>query len=321
MSLCVVAIHTHPMENCSNVFALNIYASIVSLAVPFFFIASGFLLSIKLHHPYDSEESIQIVKVYAARMIKLYLLWSVIYMPLALYQYIYLDHKHSWLWYVASYMRGLIFIGEHYNSWILWYLLSTIYSLQMIIILLKKHVSLYGIAFIGAVIFLSAYLIDCLVSYKGPLPVFLSALQLLIRITIANGRIFRGMLYIPLGMLLAHKTFSVKIAYPLFVACFISTMLSNGIVKSISGVVCAVSLFVIVLEFQSDSHVYPFMRKMSTVIYFIHMYVWSIGYKILYGQKHYGLDMFLMTASVCLAVSFVYVYVSLRWERLKNYVH
>ena len=38
------------IENCSNSLPLNVYQNIISLAVPFFFIASGFLLSIKLKH-------------------------------------------------------------------------------------------------------------------------------------------------------------------------------------------------------------------------------------------------------------------------------
>ncbi|ODM13342.1 hypothetical protein BEH84_01057 [Eisenbergiella tayi] len=36
MSICVVAIHIHPLANCNNDLLLSVYNNIVSLAVPFF---------------------------------------------------------------------------------------------------------------------------------------------------------------------------------------------------------------------------------------------------------------------------------------------
>ena len=44
MAVCVVAIHTEPLINCNNSFVQSICDSIVRCAVPFFFLASGFLL-------------------------------------------------------------------------------------------------------------------------------------------------------------------------------------------------------------------------------------------------------------------------------------
>ena len=43
MSIFVVAIHVRPLYGCTNTFVLAIYDNI-SCAVPFFFLASGFLL-------------------------------------------------------------------------------------------------------------------------------------------------------------------------------------------------------------------------------------------------------------------------------------
>lgn len=47
MAFCVIAIHTQPLVNCNNDSILSIYDSVVRLAVPFFFITSGFLLEKK----------------------------------------------------------------------------------------------------------------------------------------------------------------------------------------------------------------------------------------------------------------------------------
>ena len=40
----VVAIHTEPLVRCENIVVLNLYKAISDVAVPFFFIASGFLV-------------------------------------------------------------------------------------------------------------------------------------------------------------------------------------------------------------------------------------------------------------------------------------
>ena len=307
MSICVVAIHTQPFENCSNPIILNVYQNVVSLAVPFFFIASGFLLSTKLKWPCNSDEDIKTIKAYTIRITKLYLLWSLIYLPLAVYAYVYLDeNSRSFMRHVISYIRGLLLVGQHYNSWILWYLLSVIYALIMIIFLLKKRFSLYRIAFIGVIIFFVSYFLTFIAKYEGELPVYLMLFQKLIRYSISSGRILQGSFYIPLGMLIAHRTFGEKIAYPLFIASFAAMMMTEGLTRSIFVAVCAVSLFVIVSRFTSDSPVYPFICNMSTVIYFIHMYVWSISYKILYDKKTYGMSMFILTVSICIIISGLY---------------
>ena len=43
MAIVVVAIHTRPEMSCDSVFVRQIFETIYSLAVPFFFMASGFL--------------------------------------------------------------------------------------------------------------------------------------------------------------------------------------------------------------------------------------------------------------------------------------
>ena len=60
MSIFVVAIHIHPFENCDNQIILSIYNSLVALAVPFFFISSGFLVAAKCDAKLDNCDNIYI---------------------------------------------------------------------------------------------------------------------------------------------------------------------------------------------------------------------------------------------------------------------
>lgn len=135
MALAVVAIHTDPLINCFNRNILEIYNQIVNLAVPFFFLASGYLLAIRMTSNFSSNEDIQRVKYQLCKIIKMYLIWTVIYFPLAVYHYV--SSKISLYGAILLYIRGFLFVGENYNSWPLWYLLSTIYAMIVIIMILK----------------------------------------------------------------------------------------------------------------------------------------------------------------------------------------
>ena len=48
MAFCVVTIHTHPLEHCTITIINEIYDSFVRMAVPFFFLSSGFFIGTKV---------------------------------------------------------------------------------------------------------------------------------------------------------------------------------------------------------------------------------------------------------------------------------
>lgn len=66
-------------------------------------------------------------------------------------------------------------------------------------------------------------------------------------------------------------------------------------------------IFSSTLKFK-DSVIFPFMRTMSTVIYFIHLWVWTIYYKIMFGEITYGMQCFVTVMIVSLFVSFMYTF-------------
>ena len=57
-----------------------------------------------------------------------------------------------------------MFVGEHYNSWPLWYLLSTIYGLALIHYVKKKKLSAKGLLVISIVFMMISFGIDSFVS-------------------------------------------------------------------------------------------------------------------------------------------------------------
>ena len=128
MAVVVVAIHTHPFENCTNSDFLKIYELMVNMAVPFFFLASGYFLGMKMNWSFaeNLDDTNRIIKQ-LKKIIQMYLIWTVLYLPLAIYHFISL--KTIPIKAVLIYIRGFLFIGEQYNSWPL-YCLSYIYYLN-----------------------------------------------------------------------------------------------------------------------------------------------------------------------------------------------
>jgi hypothetical protein len=186
MAIFVVAIHTHPLENYALGFSEKIYNMLVSMAVPFFFISSGFLLFGKIDNLVDLGK----IWKYLKKIIKLYCIWTLIYIPLTIYAYI--GNDHSALMDALLFIRGLLFIGEHYNSWILWYLLSLIYSVILIGILIKFNVSIILIYLISILLLIFGHTMSFFVNEINDLQGFFKTIITLYKYAFGNGSYLQG---------------------------------------------------------------------------------------------------------------------------------
>lgn len=305
MSLCVVAIHTHPLDGFSHCVGYPIFSRIfdcvVRCAVPFFFLSSGYLLGKKTLQQPELTLSVIIAR-HLPKNIRQYLLWSAIYFPLAAY--------HLWqtgctpVQGILRYLRGLIFIGENYNSWMLWYLLSSIYASLFILILLRLNCKPAFIALCGSFVYFFGLAVTWLANYWGQLPYFLQIVKNGISLTVTNGRIFTGFLYIPLGLLLSKKTPSAVLATGLLFFGFCGSYYIDGICRDLMFVISSIGFFSLVTKVKlKNSRIYPIMRQISTTVYFVHMYIWTGYYSLVYGRPTYGLDSFLFTVIISLCLS------------------
>lgn len=68
-----------------------------------------------------------------------------------------------------------------------------------------------------------------------------------------------------------------------------------GLIGNFSVIFYSVALFNIAKRVKlKDSKIYPSLRNYSTTMYFIHLYIWTFYYKIVYGTKTYGWDSFFL---------------------------
>lgn len=243
MSIVVIAIHTDPTYYYNGEVKL-VYNLICSFAVPVFFLASGYLISMKFKFS-DSHDHIFIRQLKKDGI--LYVKWMLIYTPLLIVHLFLTNDKWNASLIInegIKYFRNLILVGSQYNSYQLWYLLSLVYVL--IIILLGSKNGKNSVQFLAILI-----------------------------IFVIFGTILR-------------------------------IFLIDGVGFELLRLISTVGLFCVVIGIKigkDDSQIYITMRKTSTYIYLIHMYVWTIYYMIAYGQKTYGIDCFLVTSIVSIVIS------------------
>ena len=301
MSIVVVAMHTEPMRNCTYNALLEIYNVFSGAVVPFFFLASGYLLGKKLTH---TENDIAFVSTKIKSSMYLYVFWSFVYFPLAA-SFSYANNPDSTVFqFIFYYVKGFFLVGTNYNSWQLWYLLATIYGLLFVRRCLKRNKSIKRITILGFCIISISYWIDTFVAYNYPLPVFAGVIQRLFQTTIMEGRLLRSFFYIPMGMLLSQKKLSMRTSLVLTVAGFAVDYFSGGLTSAYAHMAMCVGIFSTVSCIKlPDSPVYRTLRSWSTDMYFMHMWVWTVYYTMVFGTKTFGIDSFVVTVIACILIS------------------
>lgn len=265
MAIVVVAIHTRPEMSFSSPFVIRLFESVYSIAVPFFFMASGFLLFRKISLPLN-EEGEQRIKSYLKRMCRLYLVWTIIYLPLTIYGF-YIDGL-SPLKAIVVFFRNTLLVGENFMSWPLWYLLALIVAVSIIYILMKFKVSQTWIVIISV---LMAF-VGVGVNYCHDHELLNPLVDIYFKVfkNTRNG-FFVGFLFVALGLLCTKLD---KIS-----GFVLGTILIVGILGIVfncplSNAAVTFALFVSTVSrigrFVS-SGVSVSMRRMSTIIYFTHM--------------------------------------------------
>ncbi len=271
----VVAIHTNPLINCDNIYITTIYEVLVRFAVPFFFITAGYLLASKFVQPLYAQENILRVQKQLKKITKMYLLWTLAYAPLAAGYFIstHTPLPRAFL----IYLRGFIFVGEQYNSWPLWYLLATIYALILFWLVLKLKLSFGKLICIWASITIISITFDFLTKSDIIFPHQVQFVQLIVKYTTGTGRIFQGVTYIPLGMLLYYKKPPQWMNWLLFLGMGLLLGIANShiVLTDLLRIAGAVGLFSIISYITLKNRpFYPFLRNTSMFIYLFNPYVY-----------------------------------------------
>ncbi len=139
MAFVVVSIHTTAWP----------LLGIREVAVPYFFLVSGFFLFRKMTG--NREEDLTSIRTWTLKVIWLYLIWTAIYLPFTVYGCI--QDGLSWKQALTVFARNLVFVGENFLSWPLWYLLSMIWGGVIFYFLRALKVPIWGMLLVGIILF------------------------------------------------------------------------------------------------------------------------------------------------------------------------
>lgn len=211
-ALLVVCIHTFPFIDINQTFNTYFIQTVCRLAVPFFFMISGFFLFRKMRH---EEEDKELLKKYIFRLLRLYAIWTVIYLPYTIYNYV--QAQSGWLG-IFSYLRDLLFNGSYYH---LWFLPALMTGTLIVYWLYQKKGMVFTLK-VSLVLYVIGYLLNIYAPLWEQIP-FISFLFSFFTKTLTTARngFFFAPIFISIGLLMAKtKRIPCRVSQIAFVISF-----------------------------------------------------------------------------------------------------
>ena len=275
MAFVVVSIHTTTWP----------LLGIREVAVPYFFIVSGFFLFGKMTG--DRSSDLRTIRSWTLKILRLYLIWTAIYLPFTVYGFLQdgLSLKQS----LMLFGRNLLFVGENFMSWPLWYLLAMIWSGVLVFVLRALKVPVWGMLLIGIIL-------AALPHYIGDNPLFVKLFR------DSRNLAFTGPFYVVLGGLLRHYQARLPLwgGFLLFIAGLVAYHFTPFALP-----VAAAGLFLLAKELPlsgiSDRLSRAF-RDGSETIYLVHMIFAAL--LILLAGMEKGAILFTLTSLLAAAAAF-----------------
>ena len=285
MAIAVIAIHTRPLLELKDANISTCFALFTNMAVPFFFMTSGYLMWNKIGGV-SRDERYGTLCTRAKSVGKMYAIWTIIYFPLALMPYTMVNvqeyEKISPIKFIIYYVRGVILRGQNYNSYPLWYLLSLFYIILLLVALEKLHLSDKWKLFILIIVGIIGNIITGLVQIKTSNTLLLM-IKKAVTTSILDGRLLSGALYIAVGIIVAKKRKThpknsiintILMVGGVIIGFIVNLQISNIWGSMVCSIFSSVCFFIAIEGINlSDQIIYARLRSISTTMYLTHMYV------------------------------------------------
>ncbi|MEG0177154.1 acyltransferase [Anaerorhabdus sp.] len=268
----VIIVHTYPFYTSVPTFGFITSNIVGRVVIPFFFLAAGYFFQ-------KGNPSKERFKKYTFKLLRLYIVWSVLYIPLGIHLLNGFMEMTPVLWAAGSFL-ALVNFGTYFH---LWYMAALIFAIVFCYYYLRKF-SMKSLVIVGFILFC----FGCLETYYGLIPngTFLDALNiyLMIFFTTRNG-LFFGILFVSLGMAVAKYDLASKVKYShislLSLVFFIALCVEAFSIKSL-GWAIDYNFYIMVVPFSYCWFVtllktnvtlkldYAALREYSVIIYFSH---------------------------------------------------
>ncbi len=312
----VVAIHIPPFEEIAPVFSHELQQVICRMAVPFFFVCTGYFIGEKIT---DKDR----VKKYLFHIIKMYVWWSLLYLIPIIDRF--WKKKRSIAANILELVRRFFVIGSYIQ---LWYLLATVVAVLVLYLLVARfRWSVKGIISVAVLLYLIGvchntyrHVFDNVLPAASEIKWYLSVFA-----TARNG-IFFGFPFVTMGYLFWAKSDHIrKMTYGWHTVFFlVLMMLEEWIVTQMIGEsshdmyfltpLVTANLFLAAAFFPVSERMdvaAKIMRELSTEIFLLHMLVYFWYKKIV---ECMGLDAgnhlvrYLVVVSVSVLIGLMLIY-------------
>lgn len=277
-SLLVVAIHIPPLEDCNAGVSHELQQVVCRMAVPFFFLCTGYFLGEKIR---DKKR----IKEYLFHIIKMYLFWTICYFYPMLERF--WREEHTVGENVTELLRRFFFIGSYIQ---LWYLLATVVAVAVLYLFVSVFRQKEKTLAILAILF---YLVGVMEnSYRHvfeAIPVIAEGIKEYQEwfLTTRNG-IFFGFPFVTAGFLLAENRGKIRQhPYGLWTILFLAAMFAEeALLRNYFGdgshdmylftpaaVICLFLFAAWIPLPDNTAATAKMLRRLSTYLFLLHMLV------------------------------------------------
>lgn len=322
----VICIHTGPLLDINTEANFVLVQIIARIAVPFFFIASGFFLykKLDLNREWNDHSNINVLKHYVVRNAKIYIIWTILYLPFT-YMILHAGDGIT-LTSIVRYIRDFFFTGSYYH---LWFLPSLIVSAVLSYFLIKKT-SIKKALFISFTLYIVGMFGNVYPTLLEEIPVIdvIWKVYSSLFVTTRNG-LFFGLIFIVMGAYMSHLRIYLKFPFVclggmlslilLFVECFF--IRDGGFMSDMTSMYlmllpCVGFFFLFLLQLSlAKRKIYQTLRNMSLLIYvshimFVSVMIWTL-------PKLNSLIVYILTLIASFVCSYGIIWVSRRIKVLK----
>ena len=202
-AILIIILHTAPFASYSKVLTVGFRNIITIIAVPFFFLTSGFLAFKKIDS-LEGEKKKTYVFQYLKRLVVMYLIWTAVYFVFVAIKW---NRNGFSMSSVLEYIKDFFFEGSYSTIWFL----PALFAATLIVYLLHKKFNYRTIFIIACVIYLftlggSSYygLVTKVPAIKAVYDLYYSFFD-----SIKNGVCF-GMIFVSMGSMVSENEEKIK---------------------------------------------------------------------------------------------------------------
>lgn len=320
----IISMYTSKFSSLSNTMDFVVVQLFAKIAFPFFFIYASFFFFRKIDFsiPLSDHENKKKLYSYLINIIKIYVIWTVLYLPFTIFNWI---EEGFTIMKLIDYLLNFLFVGSYPHLWIFPALLFAIVLVYYLLQRLKTS-ELFVVAFI-------CYLIGMLINVYGSFLLEISIIANIIEVyenifsTTVNG-LFYAFIFVLLGMKLSLKRIPLKISniivrltvFIIFYIIEVSLLSWLGYANIntymyLSLLPLTYFLFLLLMQYQ-DSKQNQFISQYAMLMYLVQFYAIEVCKQIVVIHNYYFICLFVIVL-ISATISFMILKISEHNRKLK----